>query len=68
LAEALLEYETLDGVEINEIIDTGKLSNPPTPPKGVSSLAAPTPPEIPAVEAQSEALPATGTDPHPAGA
>jgi cell division protease FtsH len=29
LAEALLEYETLDGPEIEEIFATGKLANPP---------------------------------------
>ena len=37
LAEALLEYETLDAAEITEIIDTGKLQNPPTRPPGLSS-------------------------------
>ena len=30
LAEALLEYETLDAADLNEIIDTGRLSKPPS--------------------------------------
>ncbi|MDL5054478.1 ATP-dependent zinc metalloprotease FtsH, partial [Oscillatoria laete-virens NRMC-F 0139] len=32
IAKALLEYETLDGAQIREIIETGKMSNPPTRP------------------------------------
>jgi cell division protease FtsH len=30
LAEALLEFETLDGQEIEELFETGKLTKPPT--------------------------------------
>lgn len=30
VAEALLEYETLDGEQVKEIIETGKMSNPPS--------------------------------------
>lgn len=33
LSNALLEYETLDAVQVNEIMKHGKMSNPPTPPK-----------------------------------
>src|SRR4029079_5353532 len=29
IAKALLEYETLDGAQIREIVDHGKLTNPP---------------------------------------
>jgi cell division protease FtsH len=47
LAEALLEYETLDGLEINEIFDTGKLSNPPKRPPGLTSTKPTVPPPIP---------------------
>jgi cell division protease FtsH len=31
IAKALLEYETLDGTQIREIIDNGRLMNPPPP-------------------------------------
>ncbi|MBI3882010.1 MAG: ATP-dependent zinc metalloprotease FtsH, partial [Verrucomicrobia bacterium] len=32
IANALLEYETLEGSQVDEIIKTGKLTPPPTPP------------------------------------
>lgn len=38
VAEALMEYETLDGAQIIELMETGSMSNPPKSPK---------PPEIP---------------------
>jgi len=38
IAKALLEYETLDGNQINEIVEHGRMLNPPPPP------AAPKPP------------------------
>jgi cell division protease FtsH len=38
IAQGLLEYETLDGSHIQEIMDTGEIQNPPS---------APTPPDIP---------------------
>ena len=31
IAKALLEYETLDGSQVEEIVRTGKMSNPPPP-------------------------------------
>ena len=31
IAKALLEYETLDGVQVREIINYGRLINPPPP-------------------------------------
>ena len=37
IAKALLEYETLDGLQIKEIVEHGRLINPPgrgTPPDG----------------------------------
>jgi cell division protease FtsH len=48
IASALLEYETLDGSQVEEIVKYGKMNNPP--PKGISAPTAPTP---------SEPLPAT---------
>ncbi len=33
LSLALLEYETLDAEQVNEIMEHGKMSNPPTPPQ-----------------------------------
>jgi cell division protease FtsH len=47
IASALLEYETLDGAQVEEIVKHGRMMNPP--PKGISAPSAPTP---------SEALPA----------
>lgn len=32
IAKALLEYETLDGEQIRDILETGSMRNPPTPP------------------------------------
>jgi cell division protease FtsH len=43
IAKALLEYETLDGSQIKEIVDHGRLINPPP---GIT----PTPPKQPAPE------------------
>jgi cell division protease FtsH len=64
LAEALLEYETLDSAEITEIFDTGKLSNPPKRPPGLTSAKPAEPPPIP-VPAKEVA---PGTAPAPASA
>ena len=44
IAKALLEYETLDGAQIRDIISTGKMQNPP------ASINPKTPPKLPAVE------------------
>jgi cell division protease FtsH len=35
IANSLLEYETLDGAQVEEIIRTGKFTPPPPPPKEV---------------------------------
>ncbi|NDA10425.1 MAG: ATP-dependent metallopeptidase FtsH/Yme1/Tma family protein, partial [Verrucomicrobia bacterium] len=43
IAAALLEYETLDGSQVEEIVKHGRILNPP--PKGLSAPSAPTPSE-----------------------
>ncbi len=48
IAKALLEYETLDGSHIREIMETGNLQNPPR-------TKPPTPPAMPAKPAKEEA-------------
>jgi cell division protease FtsH len=56
IANSLLEYETLDGAQVEEIVRTGKFSppqapeDPPTPPMGAQAVT-PTPePETPKTE------------------
>lgn len=49
IAQALLVYETLDGVHVREIMEFGELRNPPS---------APTPPDLPGGEEEEEAKPA----------
>jgi cell division protease FtsH len=69
LAEALLEYETLDAAEITEIIDTGKLQNPPTRPPGLSSsVPATAQTEKAKGETKPEPFPTPGIGPSPANA
>ena len=48
IAEALLEFETLDGEHIREIMEHGKMLNPPRSPK---------PPDLPADEEAVEEEP-----------
>ncbi len=38
IAKSLLEYETLEGAQVEEIINTGKLTPPPLPPANVEPL------------------------------
>jgi cell division protease FtsH len=46
IAKALLEYETLDGVQIREVIEHGRLINPPPgPPPSGPKLAPEKPPK-----------------------
>ncbi|MEI6083556.1 MAG: ATP-dependent zinc metalloprotease FtsH [Verrucomicrobiota bacterium] len=52
LAEALLEYETIDGPDIGELLDTGKLGKPPRRRSGIGPKA---PPTAPAAAVQSDA-------------
>ncbi|MBK1834790.1 ATP-dependent zinc metalloprotease FtsH [Roseibacillus ishigakijimensis] len=49
IAEALMEYETLDGAHIEELMKTGGMSNPPRSPK---------PPEVPDGERKTSQKPA----------
>jgi cell division protease FtsH len=42
IAKALLEFETLDGEQVNDIASTGTMRNPPSLPKG-KTAAAPAP-------------------------
>jgi len=49
IAKALLEYETLDGSHVREIMETGSLQNPPDSPPPPTS---PQPPAIPATTPQ----------------
>jgi cell division protease FtsH len=41
IAKALLEYETLDGSQIREIIEHGRMVNPPGPPPASGSKLSP---------------------------
>ncbi len=69
LASSLLEYETLDGAQVEEIIKTGKFTPPPPKPQSGTILSAPagTPlPETPPKPAPPK-LPGLGT-PSPAPA
>jgi len=71
IANALLEYETLDGVQVEEIVRTGKFTPPPQPPAQVGPMLGapagtplpetppkPAPPKLPGLGAPSPA-PAT---------
>ena len=68
LAEALIEYETLDAPELTEVISTGKLTNPPKRKTGLGTppTATPTPPTEPAD--QPEIVTGPVIDPSPASA
>jgi cell division protease FtsH len=69
LAEALLEYETLDANEIGELIDDGKLSHPPTRGSGLASSTAAATPSPPPTEApKPEILPGPDIGSAPASA
>jgi cell division protease FtsH len=69
IAKALLEIETLDGAQVEEIVRTGKFTAPPKPPEAGPMLGAPagTPlPELPP-KPSPPSLPGLGT-PAPAPA
>jgi cell division protease FtsH len=69
VAQALLEYETLDGAQILEIIETGKLQNPPPPRPGLGFPAVQPPqPEKAKPEVGGDVFPAPGIGPSPANA
>src|SRR5712672_2761931 len=68
IASSLLEYETLDGQQVEEIVRTGKFTPPPPPPEVSAPHGAPsgtTLPEVPAKPAPPK-LPGLG-NPAPAG-
>jgi len=65
LAEALLEYETLDAAELTEVISTGKFTRP-TPPNSPN-----VPPVVPTVapeQSNAAPFPTPGIGPSPANA
>ena len=51
IARALLEFETLDGDQVKDIVKTGGMSNPPARP---DSKTVPTPKETPVIDPQLE--------------
>jgi len=68
IAKSLLEYETLEGAQVEEIVRTGKFTPPPTPPNTDPMHGAPagTPlPEVPAKPAPPKLPPGLG-NPAPA--
>jgi cell division protease FtsH len=65
LAEALLEYETLDAQQVDEILKTGKLTPPSKPPR--SRPTAPAVAEQPAVKPVEDFPPAGDVQGAPAG-
>ena len=56
IANSLLEYETLDGSQVEEIVRTGKFNppqapeDPPTPPMGAQAVTSTPEPESPKTE------------------
>jgi cell division protease FtsH len=63
LAEALIEFETLDGTECIEIIETGKLRQPPVRKAGLSSGVKPPPPPAAQPEVKPDVVPGIGPSP-----
>ncbi len=64
IARALLEYETLDGAQVEEIVKTGKFTPPPTPPPQIdTTLTAPAGTPLPENPSKNvpPALPGLGT-------
>ncbi|HTV63683.1 MAG TPA: ATP-dependent zinc metalloprotease FtsH [Verrucomicrobiae bacterium] len=68
IANALLEYETLDGAQVEDIVHTGKFTAPPKPPSELGPMLGapagthlpetppkPTPPKLPGLSAPSPA-------------
>lgn len=69
IAKALLEFETLDGSQVEEIVRTGKFNPPPKPPDAGPMVGAPagTPLPAPPPKPEPPSLPGLGT-PAPAPA
>jgi cell division protease FtsH len=63
LAEALIEFETLDAPEVNEVINTGKLSHPPARKAGIGKAAAAPPSPAPQSQAKPDVVPGIGSSP-----
>jgi len=64
IARALLEYETLDGTQVAEIVNTGKFTPPPTPPPQIdTNMGAPAGTPLPETPPKNvpPALPGLGT-------
>ena len=68
LAEALIEYETLDAPELTEVISTGKLTNPPKRKTGLGTPPVAPQEQSPEPPSQPEIIPPPGVDPSPASA
>ena len=47
IAKALLEFETLDGAQVKDIVQTGSMKNPPRPPSGGAAKPVTPMPPIP---------------------
>ena len=47
IAKALLEFETLDGEQVKDIVQTGRMKNPPNPPSGSAAKPLTPAPPIP---------------------
>jgi len=69
IARALLEFETLDGTQVEEIVRTGRFNPPPKPPEAGPMMGAPAGTPLPVTPPKSEppSLPGLGT-PAPAPA
>ena len=70
LAEALLEYETLDAEQVTELVETGKLTSPPRRPPPPSAPADSEQPSESKAEdgADTQSFPTPGIGPEPAKA
>ena len=69
IANALLEYETLDGAQVEEIVKTGKFNPPAPPPKsGMKGAEASTPIGEASKKVPPKIDPGLGSAPEPAPA
>ncbi len=68
LAEALLEYETLDAEQVEELVRTGKMTSPPRRPTPPPPASAENEKDATADSSKPETLPPPGIGPEPASA
>ncbi|MEO6785459.1 MAG: ATP-dependent zinc metalloprotease FtsH, partial [Chthoniobacteraceae bacterium] len=61
IAKALLEFETLDGEQVKDIVQTGRMKNPPSPPPGSASKPLTPAPPIP-MDTPADTEPKPGLD------